>query len=595
MAVFTDNFNRPDSTTVGGGWTEETAGEFEILGSELVSHGLNSPGFGDKELLRPVGENFADGMIKTRFRHVSSISGVPQVHGRVVGATMYLCFLTNTQIHLARYDGATITYLQTSVTTPTRWSNRLYELQLECVGSNITCRLIDLQDGILQVEMKAQDSTYSATGQWGLSAGGGLTDIAYDNVSIIPEADKLIHYMDFYDEYYQNVGYMTTTAGIGIVAYKNSYKLRFANGAQSATDKFVAPGVPYIVELDLEAPSTDKIEIQGTDGVGTVRFSMGIDGAAADPRGFFDTDTLGVPDTFNWTPGEPKQIQLLVDPVGSTVRGVYTSGIGVSTDSHTFVGPARSYSGGAVTNWKVSKVSGTGNSYVYSLVIYTPRMGWEGDSITDGHGSTPGAEYEYSTFPGNGSRGNIYSNKAHYLPYQFMFIKDIPEWGPNQALDGSETSHVDSRLAAGLTEMGSESVTVWVMTNDILASVAEATIKANITSIIDKLQACGVPDSNICVVECAPRGNFDATMNTLKNSMNLWLYTEAQAQRVKIAQVHDLLEGAPDTLHANYAALDGVHLNTAGLKLVAETVSTSSAPLPQGALFARHLKQLQTA
>lgn len=595
MAAFIDNFNRPDSATVGNGWIEETAGEFSISGNTLLAESLNSPGFGDKELLRPAGENFADGMIKNRFKHVTSIAGVPQLHGRVVGATMYLCFLTSTQIHLARYNGSTITYLQTSITTPTRWTNRQYELQLECVGSNISCRLIDLQDGVLQVEMKAQDSTYSAAGQWGISAGGGATQIAYDDVAIIPEADKLIHYWDFYDEFYQNVGYMTTTAGVSIVGYKNSWQLRFISGAQSATDVFVEPSVPYIIQLDLEVPNTDKIEIQATDAVGTVRFNMGIDGAAADPRGYFDTDTLGIPDTFNWTPGEPKLIQLLVDPVGNTVRGVYTSGIGISTDSQPFVGPARSYSGGAVTNWKVNKISGAGNSYVDSLIIYTPKMAWEGDSITDGHAGLPGAEAEYATFPSNGSRGNTSSNKSHYLNYQYMLLQNVPEWGPNQALDGSETSHVNTRLNAGLTELGPESVTVWVSSNDIINSVPEATIKANLTSIIDKLQAAGIASGNITVVECAPRNNFDAAMNLVKASVNLWLFGEAQTQRVKIAQVHNILEGTADKLHVNYAATDGVHLNTAGLKLVAQTVLAATVPPSSGALFARHLRQLQTA
>ncbi|MCK5235659.1 MAG: SGNH/GDSL hydrolase family protein, partial [Deltaproteobacteria bacterium] len=301
--------------------------------------------------------------------------------------------------------------------------------------------------------------------------------------------------------------------------------------------------------------------------------SCNMDGTT--PEGSFDTDNSS-PTTFTWAASTPKQIQILIDPSANTARCFYSTGTGSAGDDWPAVSAAKSYTGAAITQWRVKTPSGTtGDCYVDQIKIYNAGLAWLGDSITSGHGLSAGGVPEWGPNPDDNSRSRADEDPDHFLNTQYMLLKTTPEWSLGRGVDADESDELDARVTNDIINPGSTGCVIWVGTNDIgHGTLTLAQSKTNITSIIDKLQAGGMASSEIILVEVAPCNGFDAADNTYKDSLNAWLSTEALAQGTRIASIHDLLEdgGSPDDLLAAYDAGDGLHLSTAGLKVVAQEV-----------------------
>jgi hypothetical protein len=86
--AFTDDFNRPDTTTgVGNGWNEKTVG-FRLSGGEAERFDANSGDYRDTMMTRPVAETVGDVEVGVEFRFKVGGGGYVQVHARVQTALL---------------------------------------------------------------------------------------------------------------------------------------------------------------------------------------------------------------------------------------------------------------------------------------------------------------------------------------------------------------------------------------------------------------------------------------------------------------------------------------------------------------------------
>ena len=601
MAVFFDDFNRANNATVGSGWSEDRATAFEVFGNQLKGS-TNGTQYWLNQAKAPVAGSLQDGDIITHFKFDTSTSGVPQIHGRDNGAdSFYIVYILSTSITIARYF-AGLTPLTTAVTFAALQVNRLYRLQLSMDGTFIRAILHDAEDGTHIATVGGVDSSITASGNSCLSVGAGGSPVLYDNFTVIPAIERSIIYDESFLDGNNHIGHLTTTGTVAVATYKNSKKLKFTGASASATDSYVEPSVPYIIQANMEAPNTNAFVLEGLDASNNVIFTVRLNGWGPYITFVTDNDTST---NAPWVTGTPEQVQVLIDPMAKTARCFYSNGTGAPGDTWPAVSAAKSYTNVSIVKWRVaSHYAGSGDSYLDEVKIHKAGLAWVGDSITSGHGLSAGGVPEWGANPNDNSRGRASEAESHYLPYQYMLLDDgthIPKWGLGRGVDGDESGDVDIRINGDVVDPGSTGAVVWIGTNDINNNTLTlAQTKVNTTSIIDKLQSGGIALSEIYLVECAPRA-FSGTIavkaqkNADKDALNVWLAGEAFAQGCNLVLVHDALEGSADLLHANYDATDGIHLNTAGLKLVAETILTATVPSLKGALFSRHLRQMQTA
>lgn len=97
--------------------------------------------------------------------------------------------------------------------------------------------------------------------------------------------------------------------------------------------------------------------------------------------------------------------------------------------------------------------------------------------------------------------------------------------------------------------------------NDILFSVAQATYRANYTSIRNQLVAAGI---QVVHLLATPRTTTDIT------ALNTWI--QATFTTDTIIDTYTPLKGTGTSLHATYDAGDGTHPNQAGHDLIASTI-----------------------
>jgi hypothetical protein len=80
--TFLDTFNRPDSPTIGNGWTEKYPAAFSIQNNEVVMIDTGDIDYHDTLTYRPVGEDLRDVEVGLEFRILPGTS-FPQVHARI--------------------------------------------------------------------------------------------------------------------------------------------------------------------------------------------------------------------------------------------------------------------------------------------------------------------------------------------------------------------------------------------------------------------------------------------------------------------------------------------------------------------------------
>ena len=81
-SFFYDNFNRPDSNTIGNGWTEKSDFEFLLMDGEVLSieSGLD---YRDTIFYRPQAEDRQDVEVSVEIRKFANMANLPQLHARV--------------------------------------------------------------------------------------------------------------------------------------------------------------------------------------------------------------------------------------------------------------------------------------------------------------------------------------------------------------------------------------------------------------------------------------------------------------------------------------------------------------------------------
>ena len=162
-SIFTDDFNRANSGTVGNGWAEETGSVAQILSNKLRFTGDDVNGFNQCRVIRPSTEAWADGEISVEFTHTTN--GLPQIHGRIQSAASYDYYLVYINgigsINITRVDDGNNNGLASGGLSLSYGTN--YKLALIFNGSSIKSRLWDIDaGGTLLSELSATDSTYGA-------------------------------------------------------------------------------------------------------------------------------------------------------------------------------------------------------------------------------------------------------------------------------------------------------------------------------------------------------------------------------------------------------------------------------------------------
>lgn len=141
-----DNFDRPDSTTLGNGWIENTPSTF-IISNGQVAKQSSSSGYLQNLVYRPGSEDVQDVAVSMELRQVRpTAAGYPQIYARIQSSTVgygwidgYILYLrdSSTDFILGRQRGNSfVTALSTFTLTEPLTSVGVYRMSLQVTGSN---------------------------------------------------------------------------------------------------------------------------------------------------------------------------------------------------------------------------------------------------------------------------------------------------------------------------------------------------------------------------------------------------------------------------------------------------------------------------
>lgn len=185
--LFSDDFNRANSSTIGGNWTELVTGNWEI-----ISNAIREPAGGSGSgaiLINTSSLSTADYSVQADITQGSLVSGTQRGMGLIAryqdSNNFYLAWLEGptpspaTAFRLYRVSGGTFTELGTAYQPGSAFSDPL-TMRFEVQGTALRLFL----NGTSRVT--ATDSTHSAAGNIGCRAfnGSTFTDHRFDNIVV---------------------------------------------------------------------------------------------------------------------------------------------------------------------------------------------------------------------------------------------------------------------------------------------------------------------------------------------------------------------------------------------------------------------------
>jgi hypothetical protein len=141
-----DDFSRPNSSNLGGGWIEKAPGAFSLQDGEVVKNGVSS-GYRDNIAYRPSAEDLLDVEASVELTLLDNTPGYPQLWVRLQSNTVgdtniadgYIMYLNNstTEAIVGRQRGtAFVSTLATIyLSTPLNTTDR-FRLRLSATGTN---------------------------------------------------------------------------------------------------------------------------------------------------------------------------------------------------------------------------------------------------------------------------------------------------------------------------------------------------------------------------------------------------------------------------------------------------------------------------
>lgn len=184
-----------------------------------------------------------------------------------------------------------------------------------------------------------------------------------------------------------------------------------------------------------------------------------------------------------------------------------------------------------------------------------------GDSLTEQGGLRP-------TMPDQ-TRGNAFWPWAQSLTgYRLKMLT-------NAGVGGDTTAQMLARLQADVIALGPGWCHVLGGTNDIGLAVPTATTTANLTAILDALDAANVRP---ILGTVPPRAAYTGTMRADTAALNAWIKEQGRTRRnLTVVDYHAALtDPATGQIVAGYAVPDGIHLTSrggyAGGRLLADAI-----------------------
>lgn len=202
-----------------------------------------------------------------------------------------------------------------------------------------------------------------------------------------------------------------------------------------------------------------------------------------------------------------------------------------------------------------------------ALLAAGRKWAFMGDSFTVGTGAAAGRRY-VSIMPSLVGTANM----APASPL-------TPAAGAVYSYDGGVAGERSDQILARVPTAiaaGVKGMTLLAGVNDAEQSVSAATFMTNVRAIAALCRAAGVP---LVVGLVPPRASaVSAAKRTLIAVYNLALREWAPRAGVYLADTHTPLAVATDdTLSATYDSGDGIHVNTAGHRLIATAFATAAA------------------
>lgn len=197
--LFADDFERPDSPTLGNGWWEQSTA-FELIAGEV--HNLG-PGidFESHLALRPDSTVPLDSEQTIEFTITSPDfgSGSPQLHARVQNegdvpaSRSYICFANGDAVCVSRHTGGNLEN-NTCDPTPIPFSTNRYRLTMlisgqatvvvDCLLEIFDENVMDFVEHAHQIVPDSADERINATGRVGFSAHNDPGTFVYDNYTL---------------------------------------------------------------------------------------------------------------------------------------------------------------------------------------------------------------------------------------------------------------------------------------------------------------------------------------------------------------------------------------------------------------------------
>lgn len=143
-ANFLDDFNRPNSTSIGNDWMEKTPAAFSLSNDAVLRGAFGTFNYADGLAYRPPGEDLEDCQISIEVAFAADAGGYPQIHARVQEDTVaqagnldsYLLYLSSaTMATVSRTRGATnLSDLSSATLTEPLVASERYRLTLRVSG-----------------------------------------------------------------------------------------------------------------------------------------------------------------------------------------------------------------------------------------------------------------------------------------------------------------------------------------------------------------------------------------------------------------------------------------------------------------------------
>lgn len=202
IEMWTDDFDRPDSLSLGNGWVERSPGTFALVQGRVTFAGLPMA-FQDSVFYRPFDEVLLELDLSIEFTHVGPFDfSTPQLHARIQEDSLgpmkeslnaYIVYLSQPdELRLSRIEGDTFALTGTEPIDPPLAAGNTYRLSLRVAGTDpveLIGRVEGLEGGVWNpiqtVLLTDSDETrIIEPGSFGASGSNTVT-FDYDNFSVI--------------------------------------------------------------------------------------------------------------------------------------------------------------------------------------------------------------------------------------------------------------------------------------------------------------------------------------------------------------------------------------------------------------------------